>query len=85
MHIDFDHPGLRELDQRSGGGLEVTLLWSERTGSVFVCVEDEHANTGFHFAVDPADALEAFRHPYGYSRRTSHARSRRTKRGAAAP
>ena len=60
---------MRELDQRSGNGLEVTLLWSRRTGSVFVCVEDDQAGTGFHFAVDPADALEAFRHPYGYSRR----------------
>ena len=68
MHTDVEHPGLRELDHRSGGGLEVTLLWSERTGSVFVCVEDAQANAGFHFAPDPADALRAFRHPYAYSR-----------------
>ncbi len=68
MHTEVDLPGLHELDQRSGNGLEVTLLWSERTGSVFVCVEDERTDTGFHFSVDPADALEAFRHPYGYNR-----------------
>jgi hypothetical protein len=73
MHTEVDLPGLRELDQRSGSGLEVTLLWSQRTGSVFVCVEDERTKTGFHFAVDPADALEAFRHPYGYGRRGGHA------------
>jgi hypothetical protein len=69
MRTEVDLPGLRELDQRSGNGLEVTLLWSQRTGSVFVCVEDERTETGFQFAVDPADALEAFRHPYGYGRR----------------
>jgi hypothetical protein len=69
MHTDLDRRGLRELDQRSTNGLDVTLLWSRRTGSVFVCVEDGPAGDGFHFAVDPADALEAFRHPYGYARR----------------
>ena len=84
MHAEANHPGLRELDRRSGGGLEVTLLWSERTGSVFVCVEDEQANTGFHFAVDPADALNAFHHPFGYSRRRVRTLPRRTEWGAAA-
>ena len=47
----------------------VTLLWSEDTGSVFVCVDDERTEEAFHFSVDPADALEAFRHPYAYSTR----------------
>lgn len=84
MQTDITSPGLRELDQRSGGGLEVTLLWSERTGSVFVCVEDGQASTGFHFAVDPADALDAFHHPYAYSRRRVGALPLRTERGAAA-
>lgn len=75
---------LRELDQRSGNGLEVTLLWSERTGTVFVCVQDERTHTGFHFAVDPADALEAFHHPYGYRSRCLATVPRRTEWGAAA-
>lgn len=83
MNIDADRRGLRELDQRSGNGLEVTLLWSERTGSVFVCVEDGPADTGFHFAVDPADALHAFRHPYAYRQRGART-LRRAGRGAAA-
>ena len=72
MHTDLNRRGLRELDQRSANGLEVTLLWSERTGSVFICVEDKPAGDGFHFAVNPADALEAFRHPYSYSRSRVH-------------
>jgi len=84
MYADIDLAGLCELDQRSGNGLEVTLLWSERTGTVFVCVEDEHSGTGFHFAVDPADALEAFHHPYGYCPRRLQTVPRRTEWGAAA-
>lgn len=84
MHAEVKRPGLRELDQRSGGGLEVTLLWSERSGSVFVCVEDEQTNSGFHFTVDPGDALQAFNHPYAYRRRPLHTRPQRTEWGAAA-
>jgi hypothetical protein len=69
MHGDVDRSDLRELDRRSGGGLEVTLLWSRRTGSVFVCVDDEQLQSGFHLQVDPASALDAFRHPYAYGGR----------------
>jgi hypothetical protein len=84
MHTEVNLPELRELDQRAGGGLEVTLLWSERSGSVFVCVEDEQTKTGFHFAVDPAQALEAFHHPYAYRRRRIRTLPQRTEWGAAA-
>ncbi|HET8752472.1 MAG TPA: hypothetical protein VFM43_08115 [Gaiellaceae bacterium] len=84
MQTEIISPGLRELDQRSGGGLEVTLLWSERTGSVFVCVEDGQASSGFHFVVDPADALDAFHHPYAYRRRRPRALPHGTAKDAAA-
>jgi hypothetical protein len=68
MHfVSIDDNGVRELDRREGDGLEVTLLWCERTGAVLICVEDSYAEIGFHFAVDRADALEAFRHPYAYA------------------
>jgi hypothetical protein len=73
---------LRELDQRVGDGVEVRLLWSERTGSVYVAVEERCSQAGFRFAVDPAHALDAFRHPYAYCGRTRLARP--TERGAAA-
>ncbi len=69
VHANATHPGVHELDERTGDGFRVTLLWSEYTGAVFVCVEHDLTNEGFHFAVDPADALEAFRHPYAYSAR----------------
>jgi hypothetical protein len=84
MHADTDQLDMRELDQRSGDGFEVTLLWSERSGSVFVCVDDQRTNTGFHFPVDPADALDAFRHPYAYGQRGGRTLPDTTEWGAAA-
>jgi hypothetical protein len=76
-------PGLRELDQRTSDGLEVTLLWSERTGSVYVAVEGTGGRPGFSFSVEPADALDAFRHPYAYGRGV-RVPNRSAGRGAAA-
>jgi len=57
---------LRELDHRLGDGIDVTLLWSRRTGGVFVLVVDLRYGDSFDLEVDPADALDAFRHPYAY-------------------
>jgi hypothetical protein len=71
MNGPVDQSEIHELDQRTGDGFDVTLLWSSRTGKVFVAVEDARTSDSFHFAVDPSDALDAFRHPYAYSRRQS--------------
>jgi len=84
MSTDVDQPGLRELDSRSGDGFEVTLLWSERTGSVYVSVEDSREGGSFQFAVDPAEALDAFRHPYAYGRTRGRDAVRGAEWGAAA-
>lgn len=78
MNAVDEQAEIRELDHRNDDGLEVTLLWSARTGKVFVTLEDARTSERFHFAVDPSAALDAFRHPYVYSRRrgrpaTSHA------------
>lgn len=62
-------PELRELDSRSGDGFAVTLLWNSRTDAVFVTVVDSRTGDLFRIAVDAADALDAFHHPYAYSRR----------------
>jgi hypothetical protein len=83
MSVEVNQEGMRELDRRSGDGFDVTLLWSERTGSVFVVVEDRRMDMGFRVAVDPADALDAFRHPYAYSRRGRRT-TRRQERGVPA-
>jgi hypothetical protein len=63
---------IRELDHRSGDGMDVTLLWEARTNTVFVNVVDERMSTQFRIAVDPANALDAFNHPYAYDRRREH-------------
>ncbi len=62
---------LRELDQRTGDNLRVTLYWQDGDNTLVVGVEDfkdhgrEHAFTG----IPPADAKLAFEHPFGYQPR----------------
>ncbi len=56
----------RELDRRSNDGIDVTLLWEPRTNRVLVAVVDERGDESFELEVDPANALDAFRHPYAY-------------------
>jgi hypothetical protein len=55
------------LHERSSEELEVKLYWNSKTRGVFVKVRDR--NTGGHFLVvpDPAEALEAFYHPFCYT------------------
>ena len=57
----------RELDHRSSDGVHVTLLWSASTNRVFVSVVEIRTGPSFHFEVAPADALDAFHHPYAYA------------------
>ena len=66
METHVEHPELRELDHRRGDGFDVKLLWSARSGKVYVAVEDARTNEAFRIAVDPARALDAFDHPYAY-------------------
>jgi hypothetical protein len=58
-----------ELDHRSNDGIDVTLFWDSRTNEVFVAVEDERRGDSFKVGVNPADALDAFHHPYAYADR----------------
>jgi hypothetical protein len=77
MNLHVDQSEIRELDHRSGDGVDVTLLWSSRTGRIFVAVEDARTSEAFHITVQPSDALDAFRHPYAYSRRRGPLTTRR--------
>jgi hypothetical protein len=56
----------RELAHRSGGGLDVSLLWFEATGRVTVRVFDSRTGDRFDMSVKAADALNAFQHPFSY-------------------
>jgi hypothetical protein len=63
---------IRELDYRRSNGIEVTLLFNVRTEGVFVSVVDERNSEGVQFQVAPADALDAFHHPYAYAAHQRH-------------
>ncbi len=69
METIGDSRGARELDRRSADGIDVTLLWEASTDGVVVTVVDERTGERFAIQVDPAHALDAFRHPYAYDRR----------------
>ena len=56
-----------ELDFRSNDGLEVALLWQPETNRVTVSVFDAKNGDDFDLDVDPAEAMDAFHHPYAYA------------------
>lgn len=62
-------PSVRELDCRAGDGIEVRLLWNQRTDRVSIAVDDRRLGDSMVFDVEAADALEAFHHPYAYAAR----------------
>jgi hypothetical protein len=57
----------RELDYRSTDGLEVALLWQPETNRISVKVFDAKTGDDFDLEVDPAEATDAFHHPYAYA------------------
>ena len=57
----------RELDARSGDGIDVRLFWHPDTGAVTVSVFDTTHEQAFELVVDPARALDAFTHPFAYA------------------
>jgi len=57
----------RELDARSGDGIEVRLLWYADTDTVTIEVVDVTHTQTFELAVDPAAALDAFHHPFAHA------------------
>ena len=76
--VPTETTGPRELAHRSAAGLDVSLLWFERTGRLAVRVLDSTTGDRFEMWVERDDALNAFHHPFAYtaSRRAKAARSR---------
>lgn len=64
---DLQEKTIRELDQRSFDGIEVSLFWCEEDGSTFVVVNDSKKGEAFTVNV-PANtsAHDVFHHPYAY-------------------
>ena len=85
MDTHAGHPELRELDHRRGDGFDVKLLWSARSGKVYVAVEDARTDEAFRIAVDPDHALDAFNHPYAYGCAGGEQATRRSADAAALP
>jgi hypothetical protein len=50
----------------------VTLLWNPATNRLSMAVEDAKDGDSFELAVEAADALDAFHHPYAYVSRSRH-------------
>ena len=57
----------KELDSRTGDGIEVQLLWHPADNSISVFVYDATHASGFEVDVDASDALDAFHHPFAYA------------------
>ncbi len=66
-------PSTRELAQRLSGKDEVLLLWHPETDRVELSVSDVTTGEGFHIAVEPGTAMDAFHHPYAYAGRRESA------------
>ena len=66
---------IRELDRRTGDGIDVRLLWNADTDRVVVSVHDARTVESFELEVAAGDALFAFQHPYAYANRPKAAGS----------
>jgi hypothetical protein len=60
---------LEELAQRTGDGIEVTLLWSRADGRLTVVCEDARSEELLVLPATPENALDVFYHPFAYAAR----------------
>jgi hypothetical protein len=60
-----------ELADRAGDGLDVRLYWNRADGRVKVTVRRTATDQIGELDVAPADALDAFHHPFAYRRATT--------------
>ncbi len=57
-----------ELAQRSGAGIDVTLVWVQEAGAdrTLVCVCDWLEGAYFEIPTEPYLALDVYHHPFAY-------------------
>ena len=58
---------LVELDTRHDDGLTVRLAWDRDTGETKIVIDDARTQNMTAFVVPPAQAADAFRHPFRYA------------------
>ena len=63
---------MTELAHRKSNGLDVSLLWSRRTGRLVVSVLDERTEEIFTLDAPRDRALDVFNHPFAYARPAIH-------------
>jgi hypothetical protein len=60
----------RELHNRTGAGIQVSLWWSPADGRTWVDVRDAHTGAAFGLSVLTGErARDVFDHPYAYAAR----------------
>ena len=84
MEASFDPTSAKELDARTNDGVEVRLLWHPSSNCVAVEVADGRTGEQFALAVQAADALDAFHHPFAYAARDELSRAAAAELQAAA-
>lgn len=60
---------MTELAHRTSNGLDVSLLWSRRTGRVLVAVNDLRTDETFTLEAPRHRALDVYNHPFAYAAR----------------
>lgn len=63
----------RELAQRLSGTAEVRLFWRPEIDRLALSVQDLATGAGSCIEVAPAEAIDAFYHPYAYAARRENA------------
>ena len=58
---------MTELAHRNSNGVDVSLLWSRRTGRLVVNVTDVRTDDSFTLDAPRHRALDVFNHPYAYA------------------
>jgi len=58
---------VRELAQRTAGGVQVALLWNRLDNSLIVSMWNPACDVYLQFAADPGTARDAFNHPCPYA------------------
>jgi hypothetical protein len=56
-----------ELDHRSSGPFEVTLLWHRDLEVVSLTIRDNRSRRSLELSVPHGRALQAFKHPFAYA------------------
>jgi hypothetical protein len=68
IHFNSPTTTWTELAQRSGAGIDVTLMWLHGDGvdQILVCVRDWLEGTYFEIPTEPSLALDVYYHPFAY-------------------